>query len=71
MKATLKLADHSVLPGEKVIEIWWKDQSGLERMIGIVTGADGPGVRIVSKYLLSVQDLSQGVRSIYELKAGE
>lgn len=45
MKAELRLSDHSQLPGEKVIEIWYGG-----RMIGTVTGADGPGVRILSKY---------------------
>jgi hypothetical protein len=46
MKTELRLSDHQVLPGAKVVELW---HDGL--FIGQVVGADGPGVRIVSKYL--------------------
>jgi hypothetical protein len=49
MKTTLRLAPHSILPGAQVIELWY----GAE-FIGQVTGADGRGVRVVSKYTLHV-----------------
>jgi hypothetical protein len=45
MKAELRIKPHSVLPDETVVEIWW---GGL--FIGQVTGADGPGIRVVSKH---------------------
>lgn len=53
MKTELRLAKHSVLPGHNVIEIWWMD-----RLIGQVTGADGPGVRILSKHTLKASIVS-------------
>ena len=47
MKAQLRLAAHSVLPGHQVIEIWYGNE-----FIGQVTGTDGPGVKILSKHRL-------------------
>jgi hypothetical protein len=44
-KTELRLAEHSVLPGQKVFEIWHGGQ-----LIGTVCGADGPGVRVISKH---------------------
>ena len=44
-KSQLRLKPHSVLPGEQVIEIWYQG-----KFIGQVTGAEGPGVRVISKY---------------------
>jgi hypothetical protein len=45
MKARLELKPHSVLPGQQVVEVTWNG-----RLICTVVGADGPGVRIISKY---------------------
>ena len=45
MKAPLELKPHSVLPGQQVVEVTWNG-----RLVCTVTGADGPGVRIISKY---------------------
>jgi hypothetical protein len=45
-KTELRLADHSILPGQKVIEVI---HGG--RLLCTITGADGPGVRIVSKHI--------------------
>jgi len=45
MKTELRLSAHTVLAGEAVIELW---HNGV--FIGTVVGADGPGVRVVSKY---------------------
>lgn len=45
MKSELRLANHSVLPGAKVVEIWYAGE-----FIGQVVGADGPGVRIITKH---------------------
>lgn len=47
MKSVLKLDLHKVLPGQQVVEVWHGEQ-----FIGTVTGADGPGVRIVSKHFM-------------------
>ena len=49
MKTILRLAPHSVLPGANVVELWHDG-----RLIGTVAGADGPGVRIISKYAAQV-----------------
>lgn len=46
MKTELRAVPHLVLPGQTVIELW---HDGV--FIGTVTGADGPGVRVVSKFL--------------------
>lgn len=43
-KAVLKLAHHRHLPG-RAIEVWWQGH-----LVGCVYGADGPGIRFVTKY---------------------
>lgn len=50
MKTELKLVDHGLLPGQKVIELWFAGQ-----FIGTVSGADGPGVRIFTKYKMDFE----------------
>ena len=45
MKARLELKPHSVLPGQQVVEVTWNG-----RLVCTVVGADGPGVRLISKY---------------------
>lgn len=45
MKTELRLAEHSVLAGQQVIEIWHDGQ-----FVGTVAGAEGPGVRVISKH---------------------
>jgi hypothetical protein len=45
MKAELRLGKHSEIPGQAVFEVWFAG-----RFIGQVTGADGPGIRFLSKY---------------------
>lgn len=44
MKTELRLAPHGVLPGEQVIELWYAGQ-----FIGTVYGADGPGLRLMTR----------------------
>jgi hypothetical protein len=46
MKTQLRLVPHLVLPDAQVVELWHDGT-----LIGTVVGADGPGVRIISKYL--------------------
>jgi hypothetical protein len=69
MKTTLKVSDHTILPGEKVVEIWWMD-----RLIGQITGADGPGVRIFSKYAIRTESVDHERATpitVVELKIGD
>jgi hypothetical protein len=50
MKTELRIGDHHfVRPGAKVFEIWHDGE-----MIGEVVGADGPGVRVITKHEMSV-----------------
>lgn len=53
MKAELKLMPHDVLkePFRKhnCVEVWWQG-----KLIGMVYGADGPGIRFMSKYNMKV-----------------
>lgn len=46
MKTTLHVVPHSVLPDHHVVEIWFEN-----KLLGTITGADGPGVRILSKHI--------------------
>jgi hypothetical protein len=54
-KSKLILKDHAVLPGEMTIEVWYED-----RFIATVTGADGPGVRVMTKYPMDIIRGGQG-----------
>lgn len=45
MKSELRLCDHAVIPDAKVIEVWYAGE-----FIATVVGADGPGVRVLSKH---------------------
>jgi hypothetical protein len=62
MKTELRLCPHSVLRGEKIIEIWYADN-----FIGTVTGADGPGIRVVSKHDLQ-PCISPGIINVVEVQ---
>lgn len=48
-KSELKVDRHLVLPGNPAIEIWYRGE-----MIATVYGADGPGVRVISKYPMDI-----------------
>jgi hypothetical protein len=61
MKSELRLAEHSVLAGQHVVEIWHGGQ-----FVGQVCGADGPGVRVVTKHPVSVQ-VVPGVVNVAEV----
>lgn len=52
MKSELRLVDHKVLPGERVIEVWYGGE-----FVATVTGADGPGVNVISKYPITAIDV--------------
>lgn len=49
-KTRLCVVPHSVLVGHFVVELWHG-----ARLIGTVVGADGPGIRVISKYPMSVE----------------
>lgn len=50
MKAELRVKPHSVLPGVQIIEVWHDG-----RFVATVTGADGPGVRVISKHAMTAR----------------
>lgn len=52
MKTELIVAPHEFTPGANVIEIWHD-----HKFLGQVTGADGPGVRIISKHSMVIIDM--------------
>ncbi len=45
MKTELRAVPHSIVPGATIFEVWHNGQ-----FIATVTGADGPGVRVISKH---------------------
>jgi hypothetical protein len=45
MKTEIRVKPHAVVPGVNVLELWHDG-----RFIGTVTGADGPGVRVITKH---------------------
>ncbi len=66
MKTELRMRPHTVLPGEAVIELWWHGQ-----LIGQVTSADGPGVRVISKHPMQVGQIGVGsieIRAVIEIR---
>ncbi len=59
MKAELRLSNHSVLPGQKIIEIWFDGE-----FVGQVAGAEGPGIRVLSKHQLEAELRAGGVNVV-------
>jgi hypothetical protein len=47
MKTELRLARHAADPETNVCEVWYAG-----KLAATIYGADGPGVRVISKYLL-------------------
>jgi len=56
MKSELNPAKHNILTGSTVVEIWYDGQ-----YIGAVYGADGPGIRVISKHEIHVETLVDGL----------
>lgn len=52
MKTELKLGKHTQVDGAVVVEIWHHGE-----FIGQVVGADGPGVRVITKHNMQVQTI--------------
>jgi hypothetical protein len=48
LKAEIRIKPHTELPGHNVAEVWY---AGI--FIGQVVGADGPGVRFLTKYFVN------------------
>jgi hypothetical protein len=65
MKTELRLADHKLLEGHQIVEIWYDGE-----FIGEVAGADGPGVRVISKHGLVTLDRSGAWLQVTEVRIG-
>lgn len=63
MKTQLVVAPHLVLPGQTVVEIWYSGE-----LIGTVAGADGPGVRVISKHDMIALGPDMQVPSVVEVR---
>jgi hypothetical protein len=48
MKTEIRVREHTVLPGQQIVELWYDGE-----LIGQVCGADGPGARVLSKYTMT------------------
>ncbi|HWY88245.1 MAG TPA: hypothetical protein VNX28_16155 [Gemmataceae bacterium] len=59
MKTEIRLAPHSVLPGQNIIELWWDGQ-----FIGQVTDADGPGCKRQGPLGTNVNDAYDGTAGV-------
>jgi hypothetical protein len=44
-KSNLKIVDHKLLPDQQTIEVWYEG-----KLVATVYGADGPGIRVITKY---------------------
>lgn len=44
-KSNLKLSDHLIYSEEKTVEVWHEGE-----LVASVYGADGPGIRVITKY---------------------
>ncbi len=63
MKTELRCRPHGVIPGAMIFEVWYGDE-----FIGQVTGTDGPGVRVISKYELNARiDLQMQGANVAEI----
>src|SRR5262245_27105470 len=63
LKTHLELGEHSLLPGQKTIELWHDGE-----LIGQVYGGDGPGLRVLSKHRVQWEVESQRDCTIIEIK---
>jgi hypothetical protein len=62
MKTELRAVPHSIVPGATIFEVWHDGQ-----FIATVTGADGPGVRVISKHPMQAK-LVEGLPAVVEVK---
>lgn len=57
MKAELRFDPHTQLPGEYIIEVRYQG-----KLIGTVCGADGPGIKFISKHEFDEPVWENGIR---------
>lgn len=62
MKNELRLKPHSVMENVMVVELWHDG-----KLIGTVAGADGPGVRVISKHHMSAIPYEAAEPRVYEV----
>lgn len=48
-KSKLKLKPHTLIPEQDVVEVWYKNA-----LVATVSGADGPGVRVITKHSMDI-----------------
>lgn len=65
MKTELRAVPHTIVPGTTIFEVWHDDQ-----FIASITGAEGPGVRILSKHPMKT-DLVEGLPNVVEVKVSK
>jgi len=65
MKTELRLTPHSILPGRTVIELWYNGH-----LIGTIAGANGPGVRVVTKDTIKAKAAPDDGSGINMLEVG-
>jgi hypothetical protein len=62
MKTILKPVPHSTIAGVTILEVWHDGQ-----FIATVTGAEGPGVRVISKHGMATM-IVESVPNVVEVK---
>lgn len=65
MKSELKVCAHKAIPGHLVVEIWHDG-----KFVGTVAGADGPGVRVLSRHPLTAVTEDGGDPNVMNIKIG-
>lgn len=63
MKTELRLGRHAVIADANVVEVWFDG-----KFIATVAGADGGGVRVISKHRMEVSSSSDGSIGVVEIK---
>ena len=66
MKTELRIAQHSVERGERVVEAWHNGQ-----FIAELAGTDGPGVRVISKHSLGTKRITDGLIEVLHVAIGK
>jgi hypothetical protein len=65
VKTELRAEPHAVLPGAVTVELWHDG-----RFIGTVVGADGPGVRVITKHGIVAKPAPDDGSGIHVLEVG-
>ena len=65
MKTELKFGPHFINAGESMVEVWYGD-----RFIASIYGADGPGIRLISRFPKKVKVPEDGAVMEIEIIAG-